>query len=225
MPLLLLVALARRRLLARAAVLPLILAILSIPACVILVGKAEVSSVDASTPVTLTTPVKAHLRDGSTVLYRRGVTVTAESLAGPGTRYGLTLADSAPVTAGGDRRRRNPDGPFATDNRALPFARAGLAPEAAQAPALRALALAYGAVPFYAEAAARVSDPGDVRHEEITRLLDGAAARARTAIAAHPAGLPRTELATLWVDVWEEIAALEPRAAYARDLGFAAEQP
>jgi len=99
MPLLLLVALARRRLLARAAVLPLILAILSIPACVILVGKAEVSSVDASTPVTLTTPVKAHLRDGSTVLYRRGVTVTAESLAGPGTRYGLTLADSAPVTA------------------------------------------------------------------------------------------------------------------------------
>ena len=99
MPLLLLVALTRRRLLARAAVLPLIVAILSIPACVILVGKAEVASVDASTPVTLTTPVKAHLRDGSTVLYRRGVTVTAESLAGPGTRYGLTLADSAPVTA------------------------------------------------------------------------------------------------------------------------------
>jgi hypothetical protein len=44
-------------------------------------------------------------------------------------------------------------------------------------------------------------------------------------IAAHPDGLPRTELATLWVDLWEEIAALEPRAAYARDLGFAAEQP
>lgn len=99
MPLLLLVALARRRLLARAVVPPLILAILSIPACVILVGKAEVASVDTSTPVTLTTPVKAHLRDGSTILYRRGVTVAAESLTGPGTRYGLTLADSASVTS------------------------------------------------------------------------------------------------------------------------------
>ena len=119
----------------------------------------------------------------------------------------------------------NPDGPFATDNRALPFARAGLAQEPASAAALRALALAYGAVPFYAEAAARVSDPGDTTREEITRLLDGAAARARTAVAAHPDGLPRTELAALWKDLWEEIAALEPRAAYARDLGFAAEQP
>jgi hypothetical protein len=119
----------------------------------------------------------------------------------------------------------NPDGPFATDNRALPFARAGLAQEPASAAALRALALAYGAVPFYAEAAARVSDPGDMTREEITRLLDGAAARARTAVAAHPDGLPRTELAALWKDLWEEIAALEPRAAYARDLGFAAEQP
>jgi len=119
----------------------------------------------------------------------------------------------------------NPDGPFATDNRALPFARAGLAPEPAPAPALRALALAYGAVPFYAEAAARVSDPGEAGREDLTRLLDGAAARVRTAIAGHPAGLPRTELASLWEDLWEEIAALEPRAAYAGGLGFAAEQP
>ena len=30
---------------------------------------------------------------------RRGVTVAAESLTGPGMRYGMTLADSAPVTA------------------------------------------------------------------------------------------------------------------------------
>lgn len=119
----------------------------------------------------------------------------------------------------------NPDGPFATDNRALPFARAGLPQEPAPGPALRAMALAYGAVPFYAEAAARVSDPGDANREDITRLLDGAAARARAAIAAHPAGLPRTELAALWEGLWEEIAAREPRAAYARDLGFAAEQP
>ena len=99
MPLLLLVALVRRRLRATAAIPALILAMLSIPACVIMTGKAEVAPVDLATPVTLTTPVKAHLRDGSTVLYRSGVTVAAESLAGPGMRYGLTLADSAPVTA------------------------------------------------------------------------------------------------------------------------------
>ena len=97
MPLLLLIALARRR--ARALVPLLVLVVLSLPACVILTGRAEVAAVDTSTPVTLTTPVKAHLRDGSTVLYRRGVTVAAESLMGPGTRYGITLADSAPVTA------------------------------------------------------------------------------------------------------------------------------
>ena len=119
----------------------------------------------------------------------------------------------------------NPGGPFATDNPALPFARAGLAPAAAPAPALRALALAYGGVPFYAEAAARVSAPGAASREKITRLLDDAAGRARAAIAAQPAGLPGTELAALWNDLWEDIAAVEPRAAYARDLGFAAEQP
>jgi hypothetical protein len=99
MPFLLLVALARRRLLPRAFVPLLLLAILSISACVILTGKAEVAPVDLASPVTLTSPVKAHLRDGTTVLYRRGVTVAAESLEGPGVRYSLTLADSAPVTA------------------------------------------------------------------------------------------------------------------------------
>ena len=119
----------------------------------------------------------------------------------------------------------NPDGPFATDNPALPFARAGLAQVPASAPALRALALAYGAAPFYAEAATRAWDSGDAGREDLTRLLDGAAARARTAIAAYPAGLPAAELATLWEDLWEDVAALSPGAAYARDLGFAAEQP
>ena len=99
MPFLLLVALARRRLLPCAFVPLLLLAILSISACVILTGKAEVAPVDLASPVTLTSPVKAHLRDGTTVLYRRGVTVAAESLEGPGVRYSLTLADSAPVTA------------------------------------------------------------------------------------------------------------------------------
>lgn len=37
----------------------------------------------------VTTPVKAHLLDGSTVLYSNGVTVRQERLVGPGQRYGL----------------------------------------------------------------------------------------------------------------------------------------
>ena len=119
----------------------------------------------------------------------------------------------------------NPDGPFATDNPALPFARAGLAPKSASAPALRALALAYGGVPFYAAAVDRASEPGDTSGRSVMRLLEAAAARARAAVATRPADLPDTELATIWGDLWEEIAALEPRAAPARDLGFALEQP
>ena len=119
----------------------------------------------------------------------------------------------------------NPDGPFATDNPALPFARAGLAPESASAPALRALALAYGGIPFYAAAATRALEPGDTSSRNIKRLLEAAAARTRAAIAAQPAGLPDTELATIWGNLWQEIAALDPRAAPARDLGFALEEP
>ena len=119
----------------------------------------------------------------------------------------------------------NPDGPFATDNPALPFARAGLAPKSASAPALRALALAYGGLPFYAAAVDRASEPGDTSGRSVMRLLEAAAARARAAVATRPADLPDTELATIWGDLWEEIAALEPRAAPARDLGFALEQP
>jgi len=40
------------------------------------------------------TPVKAHLRDGSTVLYQAGVLLARDTLRGPGVRYGLTLRDS-----------------------------------------------------------------------------------------------------------------------------------
>jgi hypothetical protein len=47
--------------------------------------------------VQVRTPVKAHLIDGSTVLYRHGVMVARGRLTGAGTRYGLTLADSTGV--------------------------------------------------------------------------------------------------------------------------------
>jgi hypothetical protein len=47
--------------------------------------------------VAIQTPVKAHLRDGSTVLYRAGVLLARDTLRGPGVRYALTLRDSTSV--------------------------------------------------------------------------------------------------------------------------------
>ena len=44
------------------------------------------------------TPVKVHLRDGSTVLYQAGVLRTRDALRGPGVRYGLTLRDLSAVS-------------------------------------------------------------------------------------------------------------------------------
>src|SRR5207245_6090920 len=44
------------------------------------------------------TPVKAHLRDGSTVLYRAGVLLARDTLRGRGVRYGLTLRDSTALS-------------------------------------------------------------------------------------------------------------------------------
>jgi len=48
--------------------------------------------------VTVATPVKAHLIDGSTVVFRRGVRVVGGMVSGEGTRYSLTLQDSTAVT-------------------------------------------------------------------------------------------------------------------------------
>jgi len=48
--------------------------------------------------VTVTTPVKAHLIDGSTVVFRHGVRVAGGMVSGEGMRYSLTLRDSTAVT-------------------------------------------------------------------------------------------------------------------------------
>lgn len=47
--------------------------------------------------VTLDPPVKAHLIDGSTLLYREPVLASDGALRGPGRRFGLTLTDSTDV--------------------------------------------------------------------------------------------------------------------------------
>lgn len=46
---------------------------------------------------TVTAPVKAHLVDGATVIFRSGVTISATEVTGRGTRYSLDLGDSTPV--------------------------------------------------------------------------------------------------------------------------------
>lgn len=60
----------------------------------------NVSVVDVSRTadsVEVRTPVKAHLVDGSTVVYREGVRVAGGRLTGAGTRYSLTLTDPTPT--------------------------------------------------------------------------------------------------------------------------------
>lgn len=68
--------------------------------CVILVGKVEVTPVrPTADSMTIGGPVKVHLSDGSTVVYRDGLTMLRDSILGSGTKYGLTLRDSASIEA------------------------------------------------------------------------------------------------------------------------------
>jgi hypothetical protein len=64
-----------------------IVLIMTTTACVIVKRRVDVNDVDYRKPILLTNPVKAHLKDGSTVVYPVGVTVTATELQGNGTRY------------------------------------------------------------------------------------------------------------------------------------------
>ena len=77
-----------------------VLLALSLPSCVF--HRVDVQPVDIRAPVAVSSPVKAHLNDGSTVVYPVGVTVTADALVGRGTRYTLagfveTTIDRVPL--------------------------------------------------------------------------------------------------------------------------------
>ena len=50
-------------------------------------------------PVTVTSPVKAHLTDGSTVVFEQGITVANGRVTGDGRKYDLTLDSSVRVTS------------------------------------------------------------------------------------------------------------------------------
>jgi len=83
----------------RRAVLPIVFVL---SAC-FMYRNVEVASVERPAApgdsVRVITPVKAHLFDGSTVVFRDGVVVAAGKVSGQGTRYSLTMADPMPVTS------------------------------------------------------------------------------------------------------------------------------
>jgi len=66
-------------------------------ACIHLFNKVEARRLDPQQPVTVTSPVKAHLLDGRTVIFPNGVAVSDGAVRGDGYRYGLTLRDSTAV--------------------------------------------------------------------------------------------------------------------------------
>jgi hypothetical protein len=78
---------------------PVSLLLLSPLAACFVVRHVSVVEVDrAADSVQVRTPVKAHLLDGSTVVYRSGVLVADARLTGPGIRYDLALTNPTDIT-------------------------------------------------------------------------------------------------------------------------------
>jgi hypothetical protein len=69
-----------------------VLLAMSLASCVF--KRIDVQQVDTRAPVIVSSPVKAHLNDGATVVYPNGVTVTSDELVGRGTKYGLNSGDT-----------------------------------------------------------------------------------------------------------------------------------
>ena len=119
----------------------------------------------------------------------------------------------------------NPDGVFATDNWALPFARAGLAAPVPVAPgSARAISLLNGGADYYAMLIG-MDRPTD---GEVERLLESARGQVRSIIGAgeHVTSLSPSQMGALdgvWVEVVNALervvgeAALPLRVARARD--------
>jgi hypothetical protein len=66
--------------------------------CIWISQSVRVQPVDPVDGTVVSTPVKAHLEDGSTVVYRDGVAVAENSLLGAGEKYNPALTDSEPVS-------------------------------------------------------------------------------------------------------------------------------
>ncbi len=72
---------------------------ISTAACAFIFHRVDVQQVAPRDAVAVTSPVKSHLKDGSTVVYANGVTVVNGALQGAGVRYDLALKQSAPVVS------------------------------------------------------------------------------------------------------------------------------
>ena len=73
---------------------------LSVSSCIWIIRSVEVDSIQPTAPPTeVGTPVKAHLIDGSTVVFENGATFTRDSVRGQGKRFGLTGDRFTAVTA------------------------------------------------------------------------------------------------------------------------------
>ncbi|MBA2556407.1 MAG: hypothetical protein H0V12_03525, partial [Chloroflexi bacterium] len=76
--------------------LPLV-ACLTLSACIIRIRQVEVEPVRSTDGVRVESPVKAHLLDGTTVVFASGVTVRGDTLLGAGQRYDLRLRPTGAV--------------------------------------------------------------------------------------------------------------------------------
>lgn len=76
-----------------------LLALISLASCIHTYSSLEVREIRPAEPTRVTTPVRAHLIDGSTVVYRTGVFVGLDSLRGPGQHYDVLLSDSTTVAS------------------------------------------------------------------------------------------------------------------------------
>ena len=66
-------------------------------ACVVLSHRVDVDKLDLAHVTTVKNPVKAHLKDGSTVVFRDGLTVSGGEVIGDGRLDDLTLKTSTRV--------------------------------------------------------------------------------------------------------------------------------
>jgi len=67
---------------------------LSAASCVFISQRVDVKPVDVSQTTIVQSSVKAHLKDGSTIVYLNGVQISSGQLRGPGLHYDLSLAST-----------------------------------------------------------------------------------------------------------------------------------
>lgn len=89
----------RRHVIPTLATLTAVMALTGLAACVHKTGTVAVAPVETSRQTHVSSPVRAHLSDGTVVVFPTGVTLSGDTLHGSGSRYGLDLAFVGNITA------------------------------------------------------------------------------------------------------------------------------